>query len=134
LSEDILKRVMGYRNRAQLYLKNFEKEKIEGNREKAGEALWGVISCLINALAILEYGKPISDHKEQSRFATQFILSTYEDGEKLAKAYSYAERFHANFYHAFLDAQEFETISAEILNLAGRLDATLMEKIRKLTL
>lgn len=93
-----------------------------------------MISCLINALAVLEYGKPIPDHEEQSRFAMQFILSTYEDGEKLAKAYSYAERFHANFYHAFLDAQEFETISAEILNFVGRLDATLMERIRKLTL
>jgi hypothetical protein len=48
LSEDILKRAMGYRNRAQLYLKNFEKEKIEGNREKAGEALWGGLGLLFD--------------------------------------------------------------------------------------
>ncbi|MEM0007857.1 MAG: hypothetical protein QXR89_06305 [Candidatus Bathyarchaeia archaeon] len=132
MNEDILKRVVDYRNRAKLYLKNFEKEKVEGNKEKAGEALWGVISCLINALALFEYGKPIPDHKEQSKFATQFILSTYEDGEELAKAYRNAEKFHANFYHAFLDDKEFETISAEILDLAGRLDATLVEKLRKL--
>lgn len=123
---------MEYRDRARTYFKNFEKERMKGNREKAGEALWGVVSCLINALALIVCGRPLPDHKEQRRFAREFILSTFEDGEELVKAYNNAEKFHANFYHAFLNDEEFEKIGADIVRLTERLDTTLVERLRKL--
>jgi hypothetical protein len=128
----IIKRAMDYRERARIYLENFEEDRRRGDREKAGEALWGVVSCLINALHIIEEEKPASNHQKQKIFAQQFIRSAFEEGEELAKAYEYAERFHSNFYHAFLNDEEFERIGRDILRLAERLDFALIEKLRKL--
>lgn len=121
-----------YRKRASFYFKNFDKEIREGNKEKAGEALWGTVSCLVNALSILERGRPLSDHKEQSIFAQQLLISKFKEGEELAKIYRTAEKFHVNFYHAFLDEDEFKNMVGEIQKLIHFLERALKEKLNKI--
>jgi hypothetical protein len=130
--EEMLIRVENYRERASFYFSNFEKEMREGNKEKAGEALWGVVSCLVNALSLIERGKPLPNHKEQSVFAQQFLVSKFKEGEELAKIYRTAEKFHANFYHAFLDKEEFENMVAGIQKLIEFLDRALKEELSKI--
>jgi len=134
MREEIIERVKDYRERASRYFGNFEEERRKGDREKAGEALWGVVSCLVNAFFILEKGKPSSKHGVLSDFAQQFLTSTFEEGEELAKIYKKVEKFHANFYHAFLDDEEFEEMGADILRLVERLDIALKDKLQKLEL
>ena len=52
-----LEKVDEYRSRATLYLENFHEEALKGDREKAGEALWGAVACLLNAIHLLMEGK-----------------------------------------------------------------------------
>lgn len=119
-----------YRERAARYLRNFESEQEKRDREKAGEALWGVVSCLTNALFILYKGRPSSNHRTTSEFAKQFIVSNFgEDGERLVNYYKNVEKFHANFYHAFLDKDEFEKSVSEIFELVELLDKFLEKTI-----
>lgn len=129
---ETLTKVENYRERASLYFRNFEKEMREGNKEKAGEALWGAVSCLVNAISIIERGKPLPNHKEQSVFAQQFLISKFKEGEELAKIYRTVEKFHANFYHAFLDKVEFENMVSDIQKLIEFLDRALKEELGKI--
>ena len=92
-----------YRERASRYLQNYEWEMETGDREKAGEALWGVISCLINALYFLEKGKPSTKNRESSRFAKEFMTSRLgENSREFANIYEMVEKFHANSTMLFL--------------------------------
>jgi hypothetical protein len=119
-----------YRERASRYLRNFESEQQKGDREKAGEALWGVVSCLTNALFLIYSDRPSSNHRTTSEFAKQFIVSNFgEDGERLVNSYKKVEKFHANFYHAFLDKDEFEKSVSEIFTLIELLDHFLEKAI-----
>ena len=101
------------------------------DREKAGEALWGVVSCLVNALYLLEEGKPSSKHGDSCKFAQEFLISSNgeRDGKELVNAYRKVEKFHANFYHAFLDEDEFGRSAAEILQLIRHLGQLLNDRI-----
>ena len=128
---EIIKKANEYRERATRYLKNFEWEMEKRDREKAGEALWGVVSCLVNALYLLEEGKPSSRHGDSCKFAQEFLISSQGemDGKELVNAYRKVEKFHANFYHAFLDEDEFGLSAAEILQLIKHLGQLLNDKI-----
>jgi hypothetical protein len=138
MREDDILRIIGntreYRDRASRYLQNYEWEMEKGDREKAGEALWGVISCLINALYLLEKGKPSTKHRESSRFAKEFMTSRFEeeDSKEFANTYEKVERFHANFYHAFLSEEEFKEIAGDVLRLVEYLDRILSDMLSKI--
>ncbi len=129
--DNILKKAKEYRARASRYLQNYEREIEKGDREKAGEALWGVVSCLINALYLVENGRPSTSHGESTKFARQFIISKLGDkgGDELIRAYRTVEKFHANFYHAFLDEDEFKNYVVGIVQLIKYLDGVLEDKI-----
>lgn len=135
MTEDILRDIAKaneYRSRAARYLQNFEWEMERKDREKAGEALWGVVSCLTNALYLLVNGEPSTKHRVSGEFAKQFLISKFgeKDGKELLDIYGKVEKFHANFYHAFLDEDEFNKIAAEIMRLIKCLDGALGEKIK----
>ena len=102
--EDVLSKAKEYRERASRYLQNYEGEIEKGDKEKGGEALWGVISCQINAIYLVENGRPSTSHSESTRFARQFIISKFGeiDGEELVQVYRKVEKFHANFIMPFL--------------------------------
>ncbi len=115
--EGIICRAMEYRERAVKYFMNFEEERLRENFDKAGEALWGVISCLLNAIHLLEKGKPITDHQMMRQFAVHYLVSMTDEGERLVGIFKRAEKLHANFYHSFLDRDEFNELCNEIIEL-----------------
>ncbi|VVB66803.1 Uncharacterised protein [uncultured archaeon] len=127
----IIKKTNEYRERASRYQQNFEWEMEREDREKAGEALWGVVSCLINALYLLEKGEPLTKHRVSVIFAQQFMISTFgeKDGKELVDIYGKVERFHDNFYHAFLDEAEFKKIVPDVIRLIKCLDSVLGDKL-----
>lgn len=136
MKEDILRiieKTREYRERASRYLLNFEWEMEKGDREKAGEALWGVVSCLINALYLLKNGEPPTKHRVSGEFARQFIISRLgeKDGKGLVDVYGKVEKFHANFYHAFLDEEEFNNTAGNILKLVKCLDQILNDMLNE---
>jgi hypothetical protein len=132
--EDVLSKAKEYRERASRYLQNYEGEIEKGDKEKGGEALWGVISCQINAIYLVENGRPSTSHSESARFARQFIISKFGeiDGEELVQVYRKVEKFHANFYHAFLDEEEFKKYATDIMRLIKYLDELIGGMISKI--
>jgi hypothetical protein len=131
-----LEKISEYRSRATRYLQNFEWEIQKKDREKAGEALWGIVSCLFNAIYLLETGKPCSEHAKLRIFAGEFLVSNFGegDGERFYDIYRKVEKFHANFYHAFLDEDEFEKDASEILRLLGILDNKLQNMLNEIAI
>jgi len=132
--EEFLKRMQKareYWERASFYLKNYENDRIK-SEEKASEDLWGVVSCLMNAISVIELGKPQPRHGNQREFAMQFLISEFEDGKELFKIYEKAEKLHTNFYHAFLEKDELEELWADVLRLVKRLDNAFREKLKRL--
>ena len=82
--EQLLKRMQKareYWERASFYLKNYENDRIK-SEEKASEDLWGVVSCLMNGISVIEFGKPQQRHGNQREFAMQFLISEFEDGRE----------------------------------------------------
>ena len=131
--EEFLKRMRKareYWERASFYLKNYENDRIK-SEEKASEDLWGVVSCLMNAISVVELGKP-QRHGNQRKFAMQLLISEFEDGKELFKIYKKAEELHSNFYHAFLEKDELEELWADVLRLVKRLDNAFREKLKRL--
>ncbi len=131
----IINKASEYRERSNRYLQNFEWEMEKRDREKAGEALWGVVSCLTNALYLLVNGKPSTQHCVSSNFTREYLISAFGEkvGTELSRIYGKVEKFHANFYHAFLDEEEFGMIAADIMKLIKCLDDLLGDKLDELS-
>ena len=126
-----MRKAREYWERASFYLKNYENDRIK-SKEKASEDLWGVVSCLMNAISVVELGKSQPRHGNQREFAMQFLISEFEDGKELFKIYEKAEKLHTNFYHAFLEKDELEELWADVLRLVKRLDNAFREKLKRL--
>ncbi len=114
---EILQKVLEYRKKAGEYLLNYYKEIDQGNREKAGESLWEAFSCLVNAMYLLSKGKPVTRHDEMIRFAQYFLLSVIKEGKEYARIVKDVQKLHSNFYHFFLDDEEFNELCAKTLKL-----------------
>jgi hypothetical protein len=80
----------------------------------------------------VELGKPAQGHSEQTRFAEIYITSQLPNAEELLKAHKYVERFHTNFYHAFLGQQEFDELASKIRQLIEALDTALKQRLEEL--
>lgn len=127
-----LEEVQRYKALATSYIANYQEELARGDKEKAGEALWGAISCLLNAIHVTKTGKPIVRHDDLREFARTLLIRLDSSGE-LFEIFRRAEKLHANFYHAFLELDEFVKLAEDILRLIEALDRDLMEEMRALT-
>ncbi len=127
--EELLEKIRDYRERASHYFRNFSEERLK-NPEKAGEALWGTVSCLINAISILERGEPQQKHGKQRKFAEEFLISRFKEGKELFKIYRDVEKIHSSFYHAFLEEDELENLFRDGIKLIEVLDKTLEEELK----
>ncbi len=87
-AEEFLKRMQKareYWERASFYLKNYENDRIK-SEEKASEDLWGVVSCLMNAISVVELGKPQSRHGNQRKFACNSSFQNLKTGKNFSKS------------------------------------------------
>lgn len=119
------RRVKEYLDRAYKFKVNFDEAITKGDIEKAGELLWGIFSCYMNALRVLRTGKPARRHGEIVKVGLD--LAKALNDEKLAKAVKLAEKCHSNFYHSFLDLEDIKECYEAIMYAVRRAD----ELIRK---
>ncbi len=131
--ERLLKEVQRYRELATSYIADYQEELTRGDKEKAGEALWGAVGCLLNAIHIVKTGKPIARHDDLREFA-RTLLIRLDSGGELFKIFRSAEKLHANFYHAFLELDEFVRLAEDMLRLIEALDKDLVEEVKALAL
>ena len=90
---------------ARAFLEEADREFAEGDTLQASEKMWGAASHAIMAVA-MQRGEECGTHRKLVRVAYQ-IAAELKDGE-LRAGIEAAQRLHANFYHGFLEPEEFE--------------------------
>lgn len=105
------------------YLDNYRKLEREGEFEKAGEALWGAVSNLVEAIAWARTGDGLGSYASQKEFVRQLAAETGD--EELYEAYKDAENLHVKgFYERLMDRDEFEAA-------AGQVEQVLLPRLRE---
>lgn len=89
----------------------------EGDRLQGSEKLWGAAAHAIMAVA-RRRGWRLSKHIDL-RENTQ-ALATELTEPMLFRQFKVAERFHANFYHGFMDAPEIESLRPSVHRFVNR--------------
>ena len=85
---------------AREFLERSRQEFAEGDEMQGSEKLWGSASHAVMALA-LQRGWSINKHSDLKRAVNDL---SQETGDRAMKAnFSVAEKFHANYYHGFMD-------------------------------
>ena len=100
------------------------RQEFAGDEELQGsEKIWGAVSHAVMALA-MQRGWPINKHNDLRRAVND--LSQETGDESLKFRFSVAEKFHANYYHGFMDDFQIvgdrpivEEFVAQLLALAG---------------
>ena len=110
-------------NTAKQFLADSDREFLDGDELQASEKLWGAASHAVMAIAE-QRGLPYRNHKEL-KILTQRLADEYED-PFLRSGFSIAEKFHANFYHGFMedfqvkdDRPVVHEFTARVLELAA---------------
>ena len=85
---------------AKQFLADSDREFLDGDELQASEKLWGAASHAVMAIAE-QRGLPYRNHKEL-KLATQTLAGEYND-TFFREGFSVAEKFHANFYHGFME-------------------------------
>ena len=85
---------------AKQFLADSDREFLDGDELQASEKLWGAASHAVMAIAE-QRGLSYRDHKELKILA-QRLADQYDDSF-LREGFSTAEKFHANFYHGFME-------------------------------
>ena len=85
---------------AKQFLADSDREFLDGDELQASEKLWGAASHAVMAIAE-QRGLPYRNHKEL-KLATQTLAGEYGD-TFFREGFSVAEKFHANFYHGFME-------------------------------
>jgi hypothetical protein len=107
---------------------NFDAAIAEENVEKASEFLWGILACYLNALKILIDGKPAKKHGELRDLGLSLAKGLGD--ERLYRAIKKAEKLHANFYHAFLDIEDFREIYNEVMYAVTRVYEEIVSRVK----
>ena len=108
---------------AREFLERSRSEFDGGDEMQGSEKLWGSASHVVMGLA-LQRGWPINKHSDLKRAVNDLSQETGDQALKFR--FSVAEKFHANYYHGFMDdfqivddrpmVEEFVT---QLLALAG---------------
>lgn len=85
---------------AKQFLADSDREFLDGDELQASEKLWGAASHAVMAIAE-QRGLSYGSHREMKILA-QALADEYDD-PFLHAGFSTAEKFHANFYHGFME-------------------------------
>jgi len=115
--------VEGHLQTAREFLERSRREFAAGDEMQGSEKLWGSASYVVMALA-MQRGWPISMHRDLKSAVNDL---SQETGDPTMKAnFSVAEKFHANYYHGFMDDFQIvddrpmvEELVTQLLDLAG---------------
>ena len=111
-------RVEVYLGLSEDYLRSAEELYSKGDLAQAGEKYWGAATALLNAIAELRGWEHYS-HRDYDVIIGRLYKETGD--RSILMNFSMVERLHANFYHKFMDKEEFEVHRQAALELIGKL-------------
>ena len=103
---------------AEAFLLDAAREFSDGDELQASEKMWGAASHAILTVA-LQRGEPCGTHRKMIRFARE--IAKEQDDLLLRAGISTAQKFHANFYHGFMEPEEWEEDAAIIRQFVARM-------------
>ena len=96
---------------AEAFLEDAAREFAAGDELQASEKMWGAASHAIMAVA-MQRGQDCGTHRKMVNAAGE--IAKEQDDILLRAGISTAQKFHANFYHGFMETEEWEN-DAEII-------------------
>ena len=96
---------------AEVFLEDAAREFADGDELQASEKMWGAVSHAISAVA-MQRGQDCGTHRKMVNVAWE--IANEQDDDALRAGISTAEKFHANFYHGFMEPEDMER-NAEIV-------------------
>ncbi len=107
---------------AQQFLAAADIEFDAGDVLQASEKLWGAAAHVMMAAA-QERGWPFGDHRVLKDAVRR--LAEEQGNQFLISEFGVAEKFHANFYHAFMQDYEIEDDRETVFNFVRRVQGIL---------
>ena len=89
---------------ARLFLTQADSEFAAGDILQASEKLWGAASHAVMAAAQSE-GMSCGSHRAQRVVAEE--LASRHDDPRMVEGFALAGKFHANFYHGFMEPEDW---------------------------
>ncbi|MGC8657191.1 MAG: hypothetical protein ACP5UL_05550 [Thermoplasmata archaeon] len=106
IDSDTNSSIESYMDRIPILKHNLECEIRSKHYFKASEHLWGIWSTYINVYSLMVSGKACSTHDDIVKRGIE--LAKLLESETINKAVRYGNTLHANFYHSFLEEDEFK--------------------------
>ena len=111
------KTVADYADAARRFLVDADREFADGDLAQASEKLWGAASQAVIAVA-KQRGWRYGSHRDL-KIAVERLADENGDS-RFASEFGVAEKFHANFYHQFMEDYELERDPVEVQRLVAR--------------
>ena len=105
---------------AQDFLQESDREFAEGKTLQASEKLWGAAAHSVMAIA-QQRGWQFGTHYELKMSAER--LANEHDEPIIAAGFSDAEKFHANFYHGFMEDFQINADRPKVRRFVERVSA-----------
>lgn len=100
------------------FLEHADRKFAAGDEQQGSEKLWGAVSQATMAVGVQRGWR--SGKSAHRREIARNLAVQYED-PLIARDYGIAEKFHANFYHDFMETEEIEEDRPMIHELVHRL-------------
>ena len=107
---------------AQGFLEAADREFSAGEHLQGSEKLWGAASHAVMAAA-QRHGWPYGSHRAM-KTAVDMMAEEYDD-PLLPGGFGFAEKFHANFYHDFMEDYQLDADRPKIRDFVHRVIALL---------
>ena len=104
-------------NAALEFLEVADREFAADDNMQASEKLWGAAAQAVMAVSV-ERGWPYGNHTAL-RIAVRRLSEEHND-HSIRTGFGFAEKFHANFYHGFMDELQVEDERPEVENFVHR--------------
>jgi hypothetical protein len=99
------------------FLEKADRHYAEGDQIQASEKLWGAAAHVIMSLS-LKRGWPHTSHPAMKRAAER--LSEEHNDPLVAAEFGVAEKYHRDFYHLFMEDEEWSTDRPKVQDLVSR--------------
>ena len=99
------------------FLQKADRYYADGDQIQASEKLWGAAAHAIMAV-LLERGWPHTSHPAMKRAAER--LAQEHGDQRVADRFAVAEKYHRDFYHLFMEDEEWTTDRPKISDLVTR--------------
>ena len=103
---------------AKEFLDEADREFAEGDVLQASEKMWGAASHAIMAVAMTR-GQECGTHRKMINVAWE--IANEQDDISLRAGIAVAEKFHANFYHGFMEPEDMQRNAEFVRHFVARM-------------